>query len=168
MVWCLVKHTDFAFTSQSWNFNLCSGATRSEFSWFKDLQNSAGCASHYTVQIKCKVKAVSVLNEAPRHEDAWWSGGKAPRFLNFYTKLLSASRPGSFNLTKVPRVPTGYEAVLAPQPLWTWWLKKSLHRPWTESNPGRPARNTHYTDWATPALYSIIHPIHSLIITSVC
>jgi hypothetical protein len=40
----------------------------------------------YIQKIEGKGKAYPLLNQAPRHEDAWGSRDRAPRILNFGTK----------------------------------------------------------------------------------
>jgi hypothetical protein len=42
--------------------------------------------SRKTVKVKVKGKFVPVLNQAPRHEDVWGSGGIAPCILNLGTR----------------------------------------------------------------------------------
>jgi hypothetical protein len=55
---------------------------------------------------------------------------------------------------KGPLVPTGQEAGLAPEPVWTQRLEEKSFRLCRGSNLDRPVVQSvvrNYTDWATPA-----------------
>jgi hypothetical protein len=60
-----------------------------------------------------------------KHHTMMTYGGMEIQFHMFLTSLLDggewlASCPGLFTLEKQTLVPTGYEAGLAPEPVWTW------------------------------------------------
>jgi hypothetical protein len=81
---------------------------------------------------------VPVLNQAPRHEDVWGSGGIAPR-INMgarYEGEWSASCPA-----RSTPVPIGEEAGWPPDPVWTRRRREKSPYPCLESNSGRPARS---------------------------
>jgi hypothetical protein len=59
-----------------------------------------GNEAHISEGEKVKVKlSLGLINCAPRHKDAWGSGGIAPPFLTFTPdgNYCSASRPARFN-----------------------------------------------------------------------
>jgi len=90
-----------------------------------------------------KMKYVSVLNQAPRHEDAWRSVVITSCIFNVEVKA-GLSR---FTLGEKPSNPTGPETGRIPEPVWLEWRRvKSL--PYHEMNPGHPARNPVLYQWA--------------------
>jgi hypothetical protein len=66
-------------------------------------------------------KVVSVLNQAPLHEDVWGSGGVGTRILDLGTRWrwVATYGPGSFTLGKTPRPPLDMKTGWAPEPVWT-------------------------------------------------
>jgi hypothetical protein len=71
---------------------------------------------------------VPTLNEAPRHEGEWESGGIAKQILNpgtTWKSEWSVSRSGRFTSKKQTLIiPTGYEAGWAAGSVWTRWRRK--------------------------------------------
>jgi hypothetical protein len=76
----------------------------------------------YMTTNKVKLEVVPVLNQAPRHKDALWSGGIAPRILDIGNWKDVSSQPHAPAVLppgKEPPVPIGQETGSAPEPIWT-------------------------------------------------
>jgi hypothetical protein len=102
-----------------------------------------------SVKVKRKKKKLCLTNSALRHERVWGSSCIDPRILDFGTSWsgqLHAS--AGLSLGKEPPLPFGYEAELAPEPVWTIW-RREKSCPYRDSKY-EPAVSR-YTDCAIPA-----------------
>jgi hypothetical protein len=83
----------------------------------------------------------SFLNEAPRHEDVYGSGGKAPRILNLGTRcrrVFSFTHPSIYPRGNSARYPLGWRLGGPPELFWVQCQRNIISCSCRESNPGLP------------------------------
>jgi hypothetical protein len=96
---------------------------------------------------------LSLINQAPGHEDAWGSEGIAVLFLTsaLHGVERSASLPGRVAARKELLVPIGYETERSPLAVWTLWnIEKSLALIGNRTLAVQPVV-LRCTDWGIPA-----------------
>jgi len=109
MVWCSVKNrVKFTFTAS--------------FSVFREHSAPKFCVKYGKVKLslplnKCHaLKTFPILNQAPRHEEVWRSGGIT---LCIRWKWVTTFTPRPLYLRERSRVPIGQGVGWAPDPVWT-------------------------------------------------